>query len=351
MKKFNLITLSSVFLSLILSLSGCGQAVTPPAQQPAPVVTQTATATFVGSEACLVCHKKTNVLKTKHNQSFKPLSAYQLDKPAGTVTVFDGAATPPNSKSTTVDLSKALGVEMDYYVVAEVPKEAGFAKKYYRVAHIVKSGDKWNLVPASKVEGKEDWSAGDYTCGKCHSPGLGAPGKPDLTITCEACHGPGSKHIAATTPAELKSSLVLPDANTCLGCHQSDPTKDAKTGVILATNHYGTRDYSFSKHATGGQINSCFTCHNVHGPNANGLLLKKDNPNDLCVTCHADKKYDVKTIMWDNPSDPYGHITADHSFTALKYEDLGDDEATKTLEITKQPALDIIKAKLPALFK
>ena len=351
MKKLNFLTLSGVFITMILASSGCRQAVTPPAQQPSPVITQTATATFVGSGTCLTCHKKENVVKTKHNQSFKPLSDYQLDKPAGTVTIFDAAATPPNSKSTTVDLSKALGVQMDTYVVAEVPKEAGFAKKYYRVAHIVKSADKWKLEPTSKVEGKEDWSAGEYTCGKCHSPGVGAPGKPDLTITCEACHGPGSTHIAATTPELQKATIILPDSNTCLGCHQSNPTKDAKTGVIVANTHYGTRNFAFSKHAGSSQINGCFTCHGVHKPNANGLLLKKDNPNDICMTCHADKKYDQKSIMWKNPTDERGHFTADHSFNVLKYEDLGDDKATKPIEITKQPALDIIKAKLPDLFK
>src|SRR5690349_21383032 len=69
------------------------------------------TATYVGEKTCQSCHQKKNYDKTPHFQSFKPLSAYKFDKTYGTVTIYDGAAN--NAKSTTVDLSKALGVQMD----------------------------------------------------------------------------------------------------------------------------------------------------------------------------------------------------------------------------------------------
>lgn len=351
MKKLKLITLACCLMALAFAISGCGKETPKGNDSTTKTDTVKQTATFVGSATCNGCHEKANVVKTKHNGSFKALSSYQLESPAGTVTVFDGAATSPNTISTKIDLSKALGVMMDTYVVAEIPKEAGFAKQYYRVAHIVKAGDKWKLEAASKVAGKEDWSAGDYSCGKCHSPGIGAPGKADLTITCEACHGAGSEHVAANTPELKRATMKQPDSETCLNCHRSNPSKDAKTGVVTANTHYGTRDYTVSKHASNSQTNGCFTCHGVHKPNANGLLLKNDNPNDICMSCHAEKKYDVKTVMWKNPTDARGHFTADHSFGALKYEDLGDNPATPAIEITKQPALDILKAKLPEMFK
>lgn len=358
MKRLRMMVLSLMTIITISLVVACGST-----QQPAPTTeTQTqgqtsqvtpvanVTATYVGEQTCQSCHQKTDYDKTPHFQSFKPLSAYKLDKTYGTVTVYDGAAN--DAKSTTVDLSKALGVEMDTYVVAQIPKEAGFAKQFYRVGHMIKNPDgTYKIESAGVVEGTQNWSAEDYTCIKCHSPGMGAAGTPDLTVSCEACHGPGSNHVAATTNDQKKATMVLPDSNTCLECHSSDPAKDSKTGAIITKNHYGTRDYTFSKHNTTGQINGCLTCHKAHSPDANGGLLTKDNPNDICVTCHAGKNYDTKTIMWKNKSDPRDHITADHSFNAVPESATKVNTTTKNVEIVDPTVLEMIKKALPDLAK
>jgi len=42
-------------------------------------------------------------------------------------------------------------------------------------------------------------------------------------------------------------------------------------------------------------------------------------------------------------------FTKDHSFGAIKYEDLGDDKATKPLEVTNQKVLDLLKKAYPKL--
>lgn len=65
----------------------------------------------------------------------------------------------------------------------------------------------------------------DLDCVPCHVTGFGQPGGTTLShlgeltaVQCEACHGPGSLHVAA--PAKgLKSSLTPIAASTCLGCH------------------------------------------------------------------------------------------------------------------------------------
>ncbi|ODA42354.1 cytochrome c3 family protein [Desulfosporosinus sp. BG] len=353
MNRLRIMVLSLIVLVTIMLVAGCStQQPTPtPSTQTTPA-TQVAnvTATYVGEKTCQGCHQKTNYDKTPHYQSFKPLSAYKLDKTYGSITVYDGAA--DNAKSTTIDLSKALGVEMDTYVVAEIPKTAGFAKQFYRVGKLVKNPDgTYKIDSPGLVTGTQNWSAGDYSCAKCHSPGMGGGGTPDYTITCEGCHGPGSAHVAATTNEQKKATMVSPTSEICLTCHKSDPTKDPKSGAIIATNHYGTRDYTFSKHNTTGMINSCLTCHGPHGTNATGRLLRKDNPNDICVTCHAGKNYDVKTIMWDNKSDPHGHMTADHSFTAVPESATKVNPTTKNVEIVDPTVLDMIKKALPDLAK
>ncbi|MDQ7092016.1 cytochrome c3 family protein [Desulfosporosinus sp. PR] len=353
MRRLKIFVLCIMTLVIITLVAACNtQNQTPTQQTPTTNVTQTANnnPTYVGEQTCQSCHKKDNFDKTHHVQSFKPLSDYKLDKTYGTVTVYDGAAN--NAKSTTVDLSKALGVQMDTYVVAQIPQTAGFAKQYYRVGHLIKNSDgTYKIDNPGLVTGTQNWSAGDYTCLDCHSPGMGKSGTPDLTITCEACHGPGSAHVAATTDDQRKATMVMPTSETCLKCHQSDPTKDSTTGAIITTNHYGTRDYTFSKHNTTGMINGCLTCHSPHDPNASGQLLKKDNPNDICATCHAGKNYDVNTIMWKNKSDPHGHTTADHSFTAVPESATKVNTTTKNVEITDPTVLDMIKKALPDLAK
>lgn len=347
------LSLSAILITALVAACNTQQPAAPAPQTQQTPATQVAnvTATYVGEQTCQGCHKKPNVDKTPHHQSFKPLSDYKLDKTYSTVTVYDGAAN--DAKSTTVDLSKAVGVQVDTYVVAQIPKTSGFAKQFYRVGKLTKNPDgTYKISSAALVKGTQNWSAEDFTsCIKCHSPSLGAAGTPDKAFTCEGCHGPGSAHVAATTDDQRKATMPAPTSETCLKCHQSDPTKDSKTGAIITTNHYGTRDYTFSKHNTTGMINGCLTCHNPHAVNSNGRLIKTDNPNDICSTCHAGKNYNVDTIMWDNKSDPYGHITADHSFTAVPESATKVNPTTKNVEIVDPTVLDMIKKALPNLAK
>ena len=365
MQKIKILGLAGAVLTIALAVAGCGQTAAPaaapqPAAQtaaPAATATQTAAtaaptqagASYVGEKTCLQCHQKSNFDKTPHVNSFKPMSAYKFDKAPGTVTIYDGANS--NAKSTTIDLSKALGVQMDTYIVAEVPKDAGFKSQFYRVGHVVKNSDgTYTIKEPGLVQGTQNWSAVDYSCLNCHSPNMGKPGTPDNTITCEACHGPGGNHVKVTTPEDKKATINLPDSNTCLKCHNADPTKDAKTGAIITDNHHGPRDWKFSPMNI-GQLNGCLTCHKVHGPDAKGGLLIKDNPNDICMQCHADKKYDVNTIMFKNSTDPHGHITPDHSFGAIPQSALKANPDNKNMEIVDPKVLDMVKKKLPDLAK
>lgn len=81
----------------------------------------------------------------------------------------------------------------------------------------------------------------DSSCLKCHTTGHGQPtgysgaSTPDLVGTsCEACHGPGSKHAEIAKPfatkkpsaeeeAYSRSTIhkVIPNRNVCVECHQS----------------------------------------------------------------------------------------------------------------------------------
>lgn len=341
--------------SLVLAgaiLVGCGnsqQAAVPTEPTPPAAEATAEKATYVGSATCKACHADTakNFAMTKHVQAFKPLSDFPTSAPLGEITIFDQVNTE-KAVSTKMDLSKAkvYGVMMNDYIVAEVPKEAGFKAQYYRVAKLEKNGDKYEVLAAKEADmdkdGKMDWGASEFTCGKCHAPGIEA-GSKDLGISCESCHGPGSNHV----PADEKKGTMNVSSSSCLACHPTEPAKDAKTGIITTQNHYGTRNYYASAHSSNKK--GCLVCHTTHDANTNGLLLKKDEPKDVCVTCHSGENFDPEQMMWKNEVDAHGHLTKDHSFGAFMYKDLGDDPATKPIEIKNQQLLDVIKKSFPKL--
>lgn len=347
-----------IFMGTIVIVAGCNQQPAAPTPAPTPTPTPTpavTTAAYVGNDTCKACHsdKFDNVSHTQHFGEFQPLSAYPLDKPAGQITVYD-AVNKDKPTSATIDLSKdkIYGVMVDDYIIAAPPAAAGFKDKYYRVAALKKSGDKWTIQPAKtddfNKDGTPDWSAESAaTCVNCHAPGVPA-NSPTNGISCESCHGPGGNHASAT--AENKKTTIKVTQDTCLSCHKSDPVKDAQ-GNFTTDNHHGTRDFFASKHGQSTQVNQCLTCHNPHKANSSGVLIRADKAADICNTCHAGKNLDPDKIMWENPSDAYGHITKDHSFTAMPYVSLGDDPATKPVEIKNQPMIDLIKKYLPALAK
>ncbi|HEX3033057.1 MAG TPA: cytochrome c3 family protein [Bacillota bacterium] len=358
MKNLKHLILSVGLLSLLaVAAAGCGsdQAAAPKEGTATTTPTVEAKATYVGDDACKACHSdvSTAFQATEHSaEALKPITEYQLTGGLPKVKLFDGVD-KENTKPTEIDLStaKLYGVMVNEYLLAEVP---GFKNKIYRVAKLVKSGDKFDVKAAKSVDvdkdGKEDWQAADgEACAECHAPGL-LVASPTLGISCESCHGPGSLHAAAAPDKKKGSYGAKPSTETCMGCHKSDPEKDDK-GTLLANNHYGVRNYFASKHGQSKQLTGCLACHTPHKANAKGKLFAKDNAAEVCTTCHAGVKVDLEKLMWKNPTDERNHITADHSFGAMKYADLGDDAATKATEIKNPAFVDLVNKTFPDLGK
>lgn len=69
----------------------------------------------------------------------------------------------------------------------------------------------------------------DAKCIGCHSTAgaidanLNMGVKPDEGVSCESCHGPGSKYksnaIMKDRAKAIENGMIVPDKNTCLGCH------------------------------------------------------------------------------------------------------------------------------------
>ncbi|NJC88016.1 MAG: DmsE family decaheme c-type cytochrome [Desulfuromonas sp.] len=88
---------------------------------------------------------------------------------------------------------------------------------------------------------------------------------------CEACHGPGSKHVAAGKNDQiLKFGELLPEesAAVCAKCHSS--------GKLMEWTH--------GEHALADV--GCGDCHAIHG--GEKFALKKQEP-ELCYGCHQEQ--------------------------------------------------------------
>ncbi len=80
-----------------------------------------------------------------------------------------------------------------------------------------------------EIKGSPDKTDG---CVMCHVTGFhlagGFPAADSAktaavtNVTCEACHGPGSKHVAAATAEKKKMINTKPSANMCMQCHTSE---------------------------------------------------------------------------------------------------------------------------------
>jgi predicted CXXCH cytochrome family protein len=245
---------------------------------------------YKGSKICIMCHKATHaaivagVDKTAHPKAFQDATA----NPAAVVATFDANA--PIKKE---DIKYVLGVGRrgQAYIGADMktlPAEWSVTDK------------KW--VTTSAQDSKTQ-------CVSCHVTGYDAakatwaePG-----VTCEACHGPGSAHLADKTKI-VNPKKLTPDkeAMVCGQCHSkgTDTTKayafpitykpggDLATAFIDAQPKTAGRNQQYSewktsKHAANNVV--CTKCHEPHGANTTeGCQLVKPVVA-LCMGCHADK--------------------------------------------------------------
>ncbi|MGI6227023.1 MAG: cytochrome c3 family protein [Peptococcales bacterium] len=294
-------------------------------------------AVYVGSGKCTDCHReiKNHIGANPHWTAFKPWKDYKISIDQTRKIYTDD--NEGNSRSYSLGETQIVGVMSDYYVVGKLDD------KLYRVAAIKKENDKWQIEPAAlkEINGQKEWVIRDYTCGKCHSPGLdrdtgfltGEPG-----ISCEICHGPGSIHV--TTRAK---NAIKPGQESCLNCHTSSEP-GVKGEILIAQNHYGTRNWFDANHNSGNPAD-CLKCHTAHETNNEGKLLKKASTQEVCNSCHS-REINADEIMWVNPTDAYGHFSKDHSFGRYRYEDYDDDPNTQELEIKNAETIKNMKSKL-----
>lgn len=142
------------------------------------------------------------------------------------------------------------------------------------------------VVPAPKIAGAE--FVGMDTCAMCHEDMVkdfertthsrmvvseeGIEGQ-----ACEACHGPGSLHVDATTKEERQATMVNPGKKpeACYQCHLKQ-----KAEFSLQYHHPLPE----------GKM-TCTDCHDPHGPEGvkPGSAISLAGKNEVCAKCHKDQ--------------------------------------------------------------
>lgn len=192
---------------------------------------------------------------------------------------------------------------------------------------------------AAGADGEETVPAyvGEKACADCHGDVAEAwdkvphavplrdPERPVSEQGCEACHGPGSKHVDTADPADIINFLKIParahvEAEACLKCHQTathsaiyesighgaQEVPCSGCHVVHATTEfkaylkdmppalcYGCHQYVqsqfglYSHHPVNEGIVACNSCHNPMGGVEPPMMIKEKA--ELCISCHEDK--------------------------------------------------------------
>ncbi len=285
-----------------------------------------ADAVFVGDQACGECHKK---LFASHGQSgmamaMEPVAGAQVLRVNPTLTMRSGPYTyeiKRNGKQSSYSVTDGKDTLSFPIVYAFGQGKMGQTYMLERDGKFYESlvsfysepkGLDFTIgaprgVPASLNDavGRLLTANEVASCFSCHSTGAVVNGsqlrldKFTHGIRCEACHGPGGRHIAAVkegdTPAKsiYNPGLLGGDELTqhfCASCHRG--AEEFALLQSLEINNVRFQPYRIfqSKCYSDDRNISCTACHNPHEP------LREDAAyyDKRCLECHSLRDKTVK---------------------------------------------------------
>jgi len=221
-----------LLVALIMALAGCDQRVenAPPESEATPP-SVASPVTYVGGATCAGCHAAVNTRWTgsHHDLAMQPADADTVlgdfndarFSYAGVTSTFstrdDGfyvETDGPDGTLTEYRIAYTFGVEPLQQYLIEFPdgrlQALGIA---WDTRPVGKGGQRWfHLYPDEQVDASDElhWTRRsqnwNYMCADCHSTGYRKNYDPaadtfasvwtDIDVACEACHGPGSRHVA-----------------------------------------------------------------------------------------------------------------------------------------------------------
>jgi len=345
-------------------------------------------ATYVGAERCAPCHEEqTKLWRTSHHAQAMQIASKStvLGNFSDSHFVKDGVTSTfsradskfqvntegPDGQRQNFDLLYTFGVfPLQQYLV---PLSNGRLQAFtvaWDSQNKDKSGRRWfDLYPGQKNPTTDPlhWTSRNltwnYMCADCHSTNLRknydlakdsyATTWSEINVSCEACHGPGSSHVAwAQThvkgdyhasdganglivdlkPASGSWSSSEPDAgtmhwkgavrsrneiNTCAPCHSrrhsittdyqaGEPYLDGyvpsllEDGVYYADGQILEEDYEWGSFLQSKMYRERVTCSDCHDPHS--ARLPSDNLHSVCGKCHSLAKFGAQQHHHHNPT-------------------------------------------------
>lgn len=278
---------------------------------PGPASASQQGANYVGSDKCQKCHQKLHKewKQTLHSQMIKDVSK----QPTAVVGDFDS---PSDVRTFTRD--------QVLYTIGNQWKQR----------YITRIDDEFYILPAQYNLETGEWAAYHpdnwkerpwlKKCGGCHVTGLNYAQRTfaEPAVGCEACHGPGSKHVDEEDPNKFAETITNPanlpvglQVQVCGSCHTrgKDPSgkhgypADFRPGMTLVSqykpvtpetdkkrfwpnghskaHHQQYLDWQSSVHAKEGV--TCVSCHTVHSTGAATRYQTRLPGDKLCLNCHS----------------------------------------------------------------
>ncbi len=268
-------------------------------------------ASYVGSDQCQECHQK--IYKTWRQTLHSQMARDVSKDPRAIVGDFE---TPSDVRTFTRDqVVYTIGNQWKQRYITRIDNELYILPAQYNL----ETGE-WKPYHA------KDWKERPWLkkCGGCHVTGLNYEARSfvEPAVGCEACHGPGSKHVTAKGPKQLDGTIVNPanlpvglQVQVCGACHTrgKDPSgqhgfpKDFRPGMTLVnlykpitpetaakkfwpnghskSHHQQYLDWQQSAHAKEGV--TCISCHTVHDTGAATRYQTRLPGDKLCLNCHT----------------------------------------------------------------
>ena len=183
-------------------------------------------------------------------------------------------------------------------------------------------GDALNLPPSLEVAAGRDISGDEArNCFSCHGTAATVGNKLQLQglvtgVSCEACHGPGGKHVEAMNSGTRGNSYTFNpkslDPETlsqefCGACHRGVDTVAMMPdlGGINNVRFQPYRIFNSRGHDPNDQRLACTACHDPH------VELQQDDSSydSKCTACHAAHRANPVRKRGDGPVSKFAFAT------------------------------------------
>jgi hypothetical protein len=283
---------------------------------------------YVGGEACAECHtqeaatqKRTpmgraaeraadcDVLKSRPRMTFRdgPYTHQITREGAASVyTVGDGARTI----SEPILFCFGQGVAGQTYIFQHAGTFYESRASYYPALQGLDLTIGHTRTPPASLEEtlghplSREEARGCFACHTTTATGVERlqPEQASPGLSCEACHGPGERHLAAVKTKDFKNLQIFNPAvldaldlsqEFCGSCHRSFDTVMGLDGQGGASNirFQPYRIFNSRAHLINDRRLSCVACHDPHAP------LERDAAyyDSKCLACHLSTRGELKT--------------------------------------------------------